>query len=77
MLAVVLVTPSTSPYTIATVTMIDPPPQNAAASVFLGFGGIMAFLVRSWTKLDFSVGAVARVKLFVTHTEFKEGEVIP
>lgn len=42
--------------------------------VIIGLSETQARLIRSWTKLDSSVGAVARVKRFVAETESEDPE---
>jgi ATP-binding cassette subfamily C (CFTR/MRP) protein 1 len=41
--------------------------------MIIGFSETLARLIQSWTKLESSVGAVARVKRFTAETETEEG----
>lgn len=48
---------------------------GVALVVLLGLGETLTRLVQTWTKLESSVGAVARVKRFVAETEAEDGDV--
>ncbi|EFX06313.1 ABC multidrug transporter [Grosmannia clavigera kw1407] len=45
--------------------------------VLLGLSTTLTRLIRTWTRLEPSVGAVARVRRFVTETEETAGEEVP
>ena len=45
---------------------------GVSLTMVIGFSGTLARLIQNWTKLESSVGAVARVKRFTAYTEPEE-----